>query len=62
MLSVPINLDTETFFLVGRGYTSPQKVPSMYLQSAKVWKYDLGNNITNLKIGTTKFSTIQQSL
>ena len=42
VLSKPINLKKETFFLVGRGVTSPASIPSMYLQSAQVKKYDLG--------------------
>ena len=42
MLTVPINLQTETFLMVGRGLTSPVNIPSTYLQSAEVRKYDLG--------------------
>ena len=44
VLSIPINLNVESFFLVGRGDTSPNNVSSFYLQSAEVRKYDLGKD------------------
>ena len=42
VLTVPINFQAETFLMVGRGLTSPVNIPSTYLRSAEVRKYDLG--------------------